>query len=455
LDISRREFFTVGCSAGIAAMAGGRLGGLFFADPAQAASASVAGNDEVLLVVFLRGGCDGLSLVAPFDDADYADRRGGLKVNGALPIGVNNPNFFAGGVSGSSFGLHPAAAPLKELYDNGNLAIVHACGLDDDTRSHFDAMDYIERGTPGNKSTGSGWLARHLRCVTGDDNSTVPALAAGSSAPSSLLADPQALAMNDARSYNLSGPWRYTRNSDAKFRDAMLNTLDKMYQGSSLLNTTAQRTIKGIKTLRDIGDYATSAPYIQYNGFYDSLKIVAQMIKANLGLRVATVDLGGWDHHEAQGVNETWGPFRNLTDTLSRGLHTFYNDLGALQGKVTVVVMSEFGRRLGVNDSGGTDHGHGNMMLVLGGNVNGGKLFGRWPGLKALDQGQDLEITTDFRSVLGEIVHRRLGNPYLGRVFPGLTSQIYQPLSIVKAASSSLTPDFSSGGSVFVPAVAR
>lgn len=439
---NRRQFL-VGCSAAIASLAGGRVGQLVFADPL---APNAAASDQMLLMVFLRGGCDGLSLVTPYDDADYLAKRGDLAVSGALDINPQNPTF------ASNLGLHPGAAPLKELYDQGHLAIVHACGLDNNTRSHFDAMDYIERGTPDNKNMSSGWLARHLQCVQPDG--TLPSLAAGSAAPTSLLGDSGAVAMNDAGSYSLSGSWFYTDNPDQRYHNAMLNTAGQLYTGGDLLQLAGKRTLATIKALGATPDYTPLTSYPE-GSFGDSLKTVAQMIKLDLGLRVATVDLGGWDHHEYQGVNESWGPFNNLAATLAQGLHAFYNDLPAHQGKLTVVVMSEFGRRLGRNLSSGTDHGHGNAMLVLGGQVNGGKVYGAWPGLQDdnLDQREDLKITTDFRKVLSEIVVRQLGNGKLGTVFPGITPQIYSAankLGIVNGAD--LPIDYSSAlRSVFVP----
>nr|MDQ2995969.1 DUF1501 domain-containing protein [Chloroflexota bacterium] len=352
--------------------------------------------------------------------------------------------------------LHPSTAPLRELYEGGRLALVHSAGLNNDTRSHFDAMDYMERGTPNNKLTGTGWLTRHLQIMHPDG--MLPTLSAGSSVPSSLLGEPEAVAMNDPRSYGLSGPWQYTSNSDSRYKDAMLNTATKFYSGNDLVQNAGKRTIETIKALRGTVDYVPLTAY-PGGGFGDSLKAVAQMIKLDLGLRVATVDLGGWDHHENEGVNDTYGPFNRLAGQLAQGLYAFYNDLPDQQNKLTVVVMSEFGRRLGLNQSNGTDHGHGNMMMVLGGQVNGGKMYGTWKGLETenLDQGQDLAITTDFRTVLSEIVVRQLGNTKLGAVFPSITPEIYSSatkLNIVNGPD--LEPDYTATvGQVFMPLLRR
>ncbi len=441
MHISRRQFM-VGCSAAIAGMAGARLNGMIFDQ--EAPSAHAAGSNTILLMIFLRGGCDGLSLVSPYTDGTYRAARGGLTVNTPLDLTVNNGGFFASGVATTGFGLHPGAAQLKALYDSGDLAIVHACGLNDDTRSHFDAMDYIERGTPGNKNTGSGWLTRHLNCV--NVGGTLPTMSAGSSTPASLLADTKAVSMYSADSYDLSTPgWRYGSGGN----DAMFTTLEKLYGGSGLAVPAGKRTVETIKALKS----ATKYEPVGYpnSSFANSLKTVAQVMKLDIGMRVATVDLGGWDHHENQGVNG--GTFANLATALSDGLAAFYNDVASYRDRLVVVVQSEFGRRLGANQSQGTDHGHGGVMLVLGGQVNGGKLYGSWPGLEDLDQSQDLKITTDYRSVLGEVVVRQLGNNKIGTVFPGITPQIYKPLNIVgTSANDPATLDFTSAQhQVFLP----
>lgn len=438
----------VGCSAAIAALAGGRVGNMVFANPA---TQQTNGSDEILVVVFLRGGCDGLSLVSPFDDPHYVQARGAIALPNSgtaavLPINTQNSSFT------SSMGFHFKAAPLSELYSAGKLAIVHACGLDDDTRSHFDAMDYMERGTPGNKSTPSGWLARHLQ-VTHPDG-LLPTLSAGTATPNSLISDAEAVAMSDAKSFNLSAPNRYNSSSNT----AMFDTLRKFYTGSSPLQLAGKRAIETIDALKSqssldyVPDPSLVYPYPN-NSFGNSLKLVAQTIKLEMGLRVATVDFGGWDTHENQGIGEN-GYYSGQVDTLARGLHAFYNDLPNHHDKMTVVVMSEFGRRLGVNASNGTDHGHGNVMFVLGGKTNGGKVYGQWPGLEDLDQSQDLKITTDYRTVLSEVLIRRLGNAKLGTVFPGLSE--YTPLGLTGNSSEDTTPDFTSAlNQVYLPVVTR
>jgi len=442
VSFSRREFL-VGCSSAIAAMAAGKVGQLIFADDVHAAA-----TDEILVVVFLRGGCDGLSLLSPYDDGVYRQARGDL----ALPLsGVNAPLRLESGNASyntSSFGLNAKMPQLKELYDQGRLALVHACGLDDDTRSHFDAMDYIERGTPGNKTTGTGWLTRHVQTI-GATQGLLPVLSAGSSAPASLLNHGGTVAMSSPRNFGLSTNWRYNRKEE---NYPMMKVLEGFYSGTGRnpVDVAGHRTVETIKAIRaaNPGTYTPRAGVAYPDGSFGSaLQTVAQVVKMEQGLRIATVDLGGWDTHEGQANNDGSGYLPDRLGALSQGLYALTGDLVDYLGRLTVVVMSEFGRRLGRNASNGTDHGHGNVMMVLGGNVNGGKLYGNWPGLANLDQGQDLRITTDFRAVLGEIVYKRLGNPNLGAIFPGLTADKFTPLGLVGGAApgainwNSMSPD--------------
>jgi uncharacterized protein (DUF1501 family) len=412
-----RRGFMVGCSAAIASMTGGLSFTAFGAAEAEP-------NQDILVVVFLRGGMDGLNVVPPKDGDDrgfYEGKRPEIQVPVASLLSLDD-----------RFGLHPAAAALHELYQEQRVAIVHAAGLTSDTRSHFDAMQYMELGTPGQKSATSGWLTRHLETAANLPAEIImPALAAGTLQPTSLAGSREAIGMRSPSDFSLNGHWHYG--------DWQRQALRQMYTGNSWLHES------GIKTLNalDVIEWGNPGTYVPANGalypngsFGRDLQSVAQMIKMQLGLRVATVDLGGWDTHEAQG-EDGGGYFSDQLGQLSTGLAAFYTDLTNHNGidhtqRLTVVVMSEFGRSFGQNASRGTDHGHGNVMIVMGGTVKGGKVYGSWPGLatEQLYDRRDLEITTDYRRVLSEILIRRLGNPNLGTIFPNYSG--YEPLGILQ-----------------------
>ena len=332
------------------------------------------------------------------------------------------------------FGLHPAAAHLHELYQSERLAVIHATGLTNDTRSHFDAMQYMELGTPDSKRTGTGWLTRHLDSAGNlPDEIIMPAMSVGNLQPSSLAGSREAIGMTSPRDFRLGGHYLYA--------DWQRQALREMYQGSSWLHRSGIQTLDAVDVIEwsEPGDYepANGADY-PATAFGRNLQAVAQMVKMQLGLRVATVDLGGWDTHDYQGDQGT-GYFASKLGELSQGLAALYTDLdsgGASNHakRLTMVVMSEFGRSGHQNSGRGTDHGHGNVIMVLGGSVNGGKVYGQWPGLQ-MDQlydRRDLDITTDYRRILSEVLIRRLGNPKLGEVFPGYRE--YSPMGIVQGA---------------------
>jgi len=411
---SSRRRFVMGCSAAIAAMAGARVGSLAFAD-ARAAS----GADETLVVLFLRGAWDALNVVPPIAGADrgyYEAARPRIAIPtsgkyGALPLGAQ-------------FGLHPALAPLMDLYKAGHLAVVHAVGMNNDTRSHFDAQQFMEAGTPGQRTTTSGWITRHLRAL-GHGSVLLPAVGTGGYVPMSLGDDPDAVAMTTPPAFTLPGD------------GSLAPLIHRVYHGDTWLHQAGQRALRGVDTVQRLGfKQYVPAKGVKYpdGDFGVALTTIAQLLKADMALRVATVDVGGWDTHEYQGDGGQ-GYLSDQLASLAQGLAAFYADLDAahLAERVTVITMSEFGRRLDQNASGGTDHGHGSVMLALGGgSVNGGKVYGRWPGLRndQLYDGADLAVTTDYRQVLGEILGQRLGNTRLDTVFPGFAPG--KPLGIVR-----------------------
>ena len=437
-----RRGFLVGCSASIAAMAGGRLGYVAFG------RADDEPNQDIVIVVFLRGGCDGLGVVAPIagpDRAHYEAARARL----ALPAGGNNQAI----ALDDQFGMHGAAAALHELYQENKLAVVMAAGLEHDTRSHFDAMQYMELGTPGAKSTTSGWLTRHLQTSPGLPAEIVmPALSVGNLQPTSLRGSREAIGMTSPGGFSLDSHWNYG--------SWQRHALREMYGGSSWLHQAGTQTLNAVDVIEynDPGDYeAENGAAYPGGSLSNHLMAVAQMIKMQLGLRVATVDFGGWDTHENQG-DQGSGYFADHLRELSDNLHAFYTDLSNSGGtnhmqRITVVVLSEFGRTFKENASRGTDHGHGNIMLLLGDQVNGGRLHGAWPGLHTdqLYDHRDLAITTDYRRVLSEVLIRRLGNPNLGVIFPGYTD--YQPMGIMKGAD--LAPNYAQAPAAPTPAASQ
>lgn len=420
----------IGCSAAIASMTGGLSFTAFGAAEAEP-------NQDILVVVFLRGGMDGINVVPPIGGADrgfYQEKRPDIQVPTASLLALD-----------ARFGLHPAAAALHGLYQDKRVAVVHAAGLTSDTRSHFDAMQYMELGTPDKKSSTSGWLARHLQTASNLPAEIImPAMSAGALQPTSLAGSRESIGMRSPDDFSLHGHWYYG--------DWQRQALRQMYTGTSWLHESGIQTLNALDVIErsNPGNYTPENGATYPNGsFGRDLQSVAQMIKLQLGLRIVTVDLGGWDTHEYQGDNGT-GYFADQIGQLSNGLAAFYTDLTNHNGidhtkRLTVVVMSEFGRSFSQNASRGTDHGHGNVMIVMGGTVNGGKVYGDWPGM-ATDQlydRRDLQITTDYRRVLSEILIRRLGNPNLGTIFPNYAD--YAPLGILQGTD--ITP-------IYTPVVA-
>jgi uncharacterized protein (DUF1501 family) len=451
LKISRRGFL-VGCSTAIAAMAGARLTHVALASPAG----PDAPNYETLVVVFLRGGWDALNVLPPVGGNDrgyYEGYRKDLKVpvtgnanySGALALANATSN-------GTTLGFHPGLAPLLDLYQQGALAVVCAAGLTSDTRSHFDAMQYMELGTPNSKATVGGWITRHLMSSPNlPPTIFMPAISAGSGNPISLSGYQQAVALSGVGGFNYQPSW------DDGINDPMQGALRQMYSvnGSSWLHLAGNETLDAIDVINGVaGDYQPGggANYDDNTGgLGGSLRTVAQLVKADLGLRAATVDFGGWDTHENQqyGNGDPRGYFHDHLGQMARAFKAFYTDLSSTNHhqRVTLVLMSEFGRRVRENSNRGTDHGHGNAMFVLGGSVNGGRVYGSWPGLSntQLYQGDDLAITTDYRRVLSEILIKRAGNPNVGTVFPNYTFP--GALGIVRDSGEAPLPTITPGPS--------
>src|SRR5579875_2775555 len=363
---------------------------------------------KILIAIFQRGAVDGLNVVVPHGEAAYYGARPTIAI--PRPDGTERSAIDLDG----RFGLHPSLRALKPLWDAKQLAIVEAVGSPDPTRSHFDAQDYMESGTPGLKATYDGWLNRALPVETRP--SPVRAVSLSPDLPRTLRGKNEALAIDNI--------------NDFQVKDARVAaTFESMYGTSAdhVLNGTGRETFEAIKIMQSI----QKTPYAPANGarypggrLGQSLQQIARLIKADVGLEVAFTDVGGWDTHVNEvGAQPHTGQLANLLRDFGDALSAFSQDMGDRMADITVVTMSEFGRTVKENGDRGTDHGHANVMFVLGGNVRGGHVYGEWPGLEReqLYEGRDLNVTTDFRVVLGELVRKQMGNRELASVFPGFS----------------------------------
>ncbi|HVI57287.1 MAG TPA: DUF1501 domain-containing protein [Luteimonas sp.] len=455
LRLDRREFLK-GCCATAAA---GAVAGpsLFFADPARAA----ANSHDTIVHVFLRGGIDGLNLVPPVSGNDrgfYEEARPDLAIAASGTYGALPLTLASGAATG--FGLHPSATGLRDIWTDGKLAIVHACGLlTTVTRSHFDAQLYLDLGTPGQHGIGTGWITRAWNSQLGAPAGvTMPALAVNSRTPTNLLGATQALTMGSPSDFALNaGAWGWQQarsDSPAGFK-GVNETLAALWQGPTGLEFAGRRADASLRVVAG-QPYANLPAGWPTTEFARQLWTVAQSVRFNLGMRYAALDLGGWDTHDGQGTaGAGYHYYQNKIAELSQALAAFYGELkaGGEIGRVTVVVQSEFGRRVRQNGSGGTDHGYGNPLLVFGGAVNGRRLYGSWKGLDPEILSPyfgDVPVTTDFRRVLSELLVRRMGNNRIGTVFPGYGG--YSPLGIVQG--SDMAPQYAVAGAA-TPPVAR
>ena len=406
--LSRRRFLQgVGASAAAAAA-------LPLLSSQAAYAADPAWSGPVLVVLSLRGGMDGLSVVAPVGDPDYARRRPGIAVPSSAALATGD----------RLFGLHPALAPLLPLWQRGQMAAVHAVGTPDGSRSHFRATEELERAAPGT-TLRTGWLNRVLG-VAGT-GTAFQAVHLGSGVPAQLLAGPApALATRSLSGFSLQA---------ADWVKTLPATVRALHTGTTLPTAApALHTLGALDTAAAVraaaGGPRNGAVYPAESALGAALADAAVLVRAGNGLQALTVDVGDWDMHNALGRGGTGWMADKLTD-LAQALSAFATDLGADFARVNVVTVSEFGRRVTENGSGGVDHGHGNAVLLLGGGLAGGRVHGRWPGLAdaALDHG-DLAGTTDYRDVLAELLVRRLGLPaaQLSQVFPGL---VHAPLGVV------------------------
>ncbi len=391
-----------------------------FARRALAAEEAVGpGRRKTLVFLFLRGALDGLYAVTPYAEPRLAVLRPAL---GLPPPGgatkTTPPSLLSIDVPG--FGLHPALEPLLPLWREGSLALVHAVGSPDSSRSHFDAQDFLELGTPGVKDTPDGWLARALGATQVQGRSPLDAVAVAARLPRSLQGGPEALAfanLDQLRLRPLAGA-----PGGPKGRTQSQTSFEALYQHApeEAVATSGKEAFAALDLLEKKLGPSAPPPAAEYpkNPIANSLRQLAQLIKAEVGLRVGVADAGGWDTHSAQP-----GALNNNLGQLAQSLAAFHQDLGARAEDVVLVAATEFGRTVRQNGANGTDHGHGSVAFVLGGNVSGGKLHGRWPGLAddQLFEGRDLAVTTDLRSVLAAAAASQLGVRDVARLFPGFS----------------------------------
>ncbi len=406
MSISRRFFLKSGGVAlvGVGAGAAGLPGFL-----ARAAT-TTAKRGKTLVVVFQRGAADGLNIVVPHGEPAYCDLRPSI----AIPRPRKGVSETALDLDGF-FGFHPALAPLKKLYDRRLLAVVHAVGSPDATRSHFDAQDFMESGTPGTKSTSDGWLNRYLGSRRASIPSGFRAVSVTSQLPRILEGNASALAIPELSRFGFD---------DRGLSRVALRGLEALYDASNdpLLAPSGRETFDALERIERT-EPARSRPehgaHYPDGGFGRSMFQIAQLIKADLGLEIAFAELGGWDHHVNEGGVK--GPLANLLRRFAGGVDAFVRDLGDRMEDVVLVTLSEFGRTAAENGNRGTDHGHGNAIFAVGGGIKGGRVLGDWPGLQPdqLYEGRDLDLTTDFRDVMGELLTVHLGASRLDRVFPG------------------------------------
>jgi uncharacterized protein (DUF1501 family) len=388
-----------------------------------------AAKGKILICIFQRGAADALNVVVPHGDASYY----ALRPN----IAIARPSLAAGDAGAleldDRFGLHPALRSLKPLYDRGLLAPVVAVGSPSNTRSHFDAQDYMESGTPDRKSTADGWLNRYLAvsgtCEAGAACAPVAfkAVAMTAQMPRTLEGPSPVVAMNSLEEFTIRASGSQTERLEALYRTGR----------ADVIHATGSDTFEAVKMLRA----ANPQRYAAANGaqypageFGRRLRQIAQLIKADVGLEIAFADIGGWDTHINQGG--ATGQLANRLREFGDGIGALVADLGDRMQDVVILTMTEFGRTARQNGNGGTDHGHAGSMFVIGGDVRGRAVYGRWPGVapEQLNDGRDLALTTDFRSVFSEVVGSHLGGTDLSRVFPGFAAGRDAWLSMLRSS---------------------
>ncbi len=373
---------------------------------------NAAGKKKTLITIFQRGAVDGLNMIVPHGESEYYN----IRRNIAIP----KPNANEGAIDlDGFFGLHPAMKPFESLWKNKNLAVVHCAGSPDNTRSHFDAQDYMEAGTPGNKGTKDGWLNRVMQGMSQKDASPFRSVSMTQQLPRSLYGRAPSIAMTNLADFSIQAG-AYSKSVQGGF-EGLYHQVNK----KDSLNETGKETFEAVNFLKQ----ANPAQYKPNNGAVypqsplgRSLLQFAQLIKAGVGLEVGFAETGGWDTHVNEGSSR--GQLSNLLRDFSNAIAAFTIDLGQKMDDVVILTMSEFGRTARENGNRGTDHGHGNAMFVIGNDIKGGKVYGDWAGLKnnQLNEGRDLAVTTDYRDVFGEVAYKYMGSKDLAKMFPGYST---------------------------------
>ncbi len=409
--MDRRYFLKAG-GIGLASLGLMSVAPKFLHQFANAATLSEGyGKKKILITIFQRGAVDGLNMVVPYGESEYYNLRS--------TIAVPKPNQTDGAINlDGFFGLHPSLKPFETFRNNKQLAIVHSAGSPDNTRSHFDAQDYMESGTPGVKSTRDGWLNRVLQTKTDKEISPFRAVAIDQQIPRSLVGRAPTIAMTNLADFAINA---------GAYTNAVQGGFEGVWQqkANDGLGDTGKETFEAVNFLKK----ANPAQYKAVNGAQypnsqlgRSLLQIAQLIKAGVGLEVAFAEVGGWDTHSNEGSSR--GQLANLLRDFGQSIAALATDLGKQMDDVVILTMSEFGRTARENGTRGTDHGHANAMFILGNSVKGGKVYGDWKGLGAtqLNEGRDLAVTTDFRDVFGEVAYKHLGNKNLDKIFPNYST---------------------------------
>jgi len=389
---------------------------VFAQDLVKGAALNGNAKGKVLIVLFQRGAADALNVVVPFGEKNYYTMRPTIAVprpvSGAANTAIDLDGFF---------GLHPSLASFKPLWDDGILAPVHAVGSPSNTRSHFDAQDYMESGTPDNKGTSGGWLNRYLavkgtcdECHVGGATAAFRAVSMTPQTPRIIEGATPTVAMNSLDEFTVRSTGSQAESIEALYKTGSADVVHaaggEMFEAMKILKSANPQQYQP----QNSAEYPRS-PFGQH------LRQIAQLIKADVGLEIAFADVGGWDTHVNQGG--ATGQLAQRLDDFSTSIGALVKDLGQRMSDVTILTMSEFGRTAHQNGNGGTDHGHATAMFVIGGDVKGHKVHGKWPGLEQeqLNEGRDLALTTDFRSVFSEVAFKHLGAAKMEAVFPGFT----------------------------------